>query len=193
MRTGLLLVFVFLFSAGHASAADALSCSFDGTRYFHRWAGKHLYEFTPDGQEDLALWVDMISVVLHPLATDGDALANIANSTLENYKKAGGIIVRTHSKPRTPNEPAEHFVAVIFPRPDLIEIAFARFKLVEATGCVIVRSHREYGEKAGDRVGAWLQENGPKIETHLLAWDAFPRPKALLELPESPAPALPGP
>ncbi len=171
--------------AAENAGDDATRCEFRGVAYFHRWTDKDQHEYTPAGQEDLERWSDMITINLHRAAKDGDALANVANGVLENYKRAGGRVIRTDSKPRTDSAPAEHLVVVIFPRPTMIEIAFARFVLVDGTGCVLVYSHRDYGEKIGPRVSAWLQENGPKIEPQLMDWKTFPTPKALLALPAS--------
>ena len=41
---------------------------------------------------------------------------------------------------------------VVFGRANLLEAAFARFKLVDGVGCSIVYSHRIYGEKVGDQM-----------------------------------------
>ena len=68
----------------------------------------------------------------------------------------------------------------------MIEVAFARFKLVDGMGCVMVYSHREYGEKIGDQVGAWLRANGPSIEKTLMAWGDFPRPQQVIALANKP-------
>ena len=50
---------------------------------------------------------------------------------MENYKSHARRVLRTNSVPRTPNRPAEYFVAVVLGRPDFLEAAFARFKLVD--------------------------------------------------------------
>jgi hypothetical protein len=120
---------------------------FDGVGYLPRWSMKNQHEFTPEGQEDLEKWSDMITMNVYPDAHDGDALAAKANAVLENYKSHHGKVLRTNSLPRTPDRPAEHFIAVVFGRQNFIEVALARFKLVDGTGCSIVYSHRIYGEK----------------------------------------------
>ena len=71
----------------------------------------------------------MINV--YPTSHDGDVLAAKANTVLENYKSHARRVLRTNSVSRTPNRPAEYFVAVVFGRPDFLEAAFARFKLVD--------------------------------------------------------------
>ena len=98
----------------------------------------------------------------------GDALAVKANAVLENYKSHGGRTLRTNSVSRTPDRPAEQFVAAIFGRANFLEAAFARFKLVDGVGCSIVYSHRIYGEKVGDQMSKWLNDNGPKMEKALM-------------------------
>ena len=155
---------------------------FAGIEYFHRWSANDQHEFTPKGQQDLDKWSDMITMNAYPSAHDGDALAAKANAVLENYKSHNGRVLRTNSVPRTPDRPAEHLIAVVFGRPNFIEAAFARFKLVDGVGCSIVYSHRIYGEKVGDQMSAWLKDNGPKREKMLMSWTDIPSPASLREL-----------
>jgi hypothetical protein len=152
---------------------------FGGIDYFHRWSQNDQHEFTPEGQENLDKWADMITINVYQSAHDGDALAAKANAVLENYKSHNGRVLRTDSVPRTPDRPAEHFIAVVFGRPNFIELAFARFKLVNGVGCSIVYSHRIYGERVGDQMSAWLNDNGPKTEKMLMEWNNTPSPGSL--------------
>jgi hypothetical protein len=156
---------------------------FDGVGYLPRWSMNNQHEFTPEGQEDLQKWSDMITLNVYPDAHDGDALAAKANAVLENYKSHHGIVLRTNSLPRTPDRPAEHFIAVVFGRQNFIEPAFARFKLVDGIGCSIVYSHRTYGEKVGDQMNAWIDHNGATIEKTLMEWNTVPSPASVGELP----------
>ncbi len=168
-----------------AAAAPAKSAFvFGGVGYLHRWSMNGQHEFTPEGQEDLEKWSDMITMNVYPDAHDGEALAVKANAVLENYKSHKGMVLKTSSVPRTPDRPAEHFVAVVFGRPNFIEVAFARLKLVDGVGCSIVYSHRIYGEKIGDQMSAWLNKNGPEMEKALMEWNDMPSPASLdRELP----------
>ena len=109
------------------------------------------------------------------------ALAATANAVLENYKKHEAKVLKTNSVPRKGDRPAEHLIAVVFGRPDFIEVAFARFKLVDGKGFSFVYSHRIYGEKIGDQMSAWLGENGEAVEKALMKWSSFPSPDSLSE------------
>ena len=85
---------------------------------------------------------------------------------------------------------------MMFGRPKFIEVAFARFKLVDGVGCSIVYSHRIYGEKVGDQMSAWLRDNAPKMERTLMEWNNIPSPASLRELPRKdgrPSDAKPSP
>jgi hypothetical protein len=150
----------------HATTADKPAFVFGGVDYFHRWSQNDQHEFTPKGQDDLDKWSDMITINVYPTAHNGDALAVKTNAVLENYKSHGGRVLRTDSVPRTPDRPAEHFIAIVFGRSNFIEAAFARFKLADGVGCSILCSHRIYGEKVGDQMSKWLNDNGPKMELH---------------------------
>jgi len=178
----LLAIGVGLFNAQQTRAAAGPAKSafvFDGVGYLHRWSMNHQHEFTPKGQEDLEKWSDMITINVYPDARDGEALAAKANAVLENYKSHQAMVLKTDSVPRTPDRPAEHFIAVVFGRPNFIEVAFARFKLVDGLACSIVYSHRIYGEKIGDQMSAWLKNNGAGKEKQLMEWTDIPSPASL--------------
>jgi len=155
------------------SAKDQSAAAFDfrGVNYFHRWSGDNQDEFTPAKQEDLEHWTDMITINGYPDVDDGEKMAGIANAVLGNYRSHQGKILKTSSVPATDEQPAEHFIAVLFTRPDLAEAAFARFKIVGGKGNSFVYSHRFYGDKAAEEMSAWLSANGEKTEKALLDWD----------------------
>ena len=150
--------------------------------YFHRWSKNHQHEFTPEGQEDLKKWADMMTVNVYPDVDDAEGLAQTANAVLENYKSNRAKVLTTNSIPMTAARPAEHVIAVVFGLPDFIEVAFARFKLMDRKGCSFVYSHRIYGEKIGDKASAWLSANGPAIEKALMEWSSTPSPESVSEL-----------
>ena len=125
----------------------------------------------------------MITVNGYPDVGDGERLAATANAVLENYKNHQARVLKTRSVPRTADRPAEHLIAVVFTRPNFIEVAFARFKLLDGKGCSLVYSHRIYGEKIGDQMSAWLSANGQEIETTLMEWSSMPSPTLLRQEP----------
>ena len=145
--------------------------SFRQVEYFHRWSGENQHEFTPAKQEDLEHWTDMMTINPYPGVDEGEKMAGTANAVLGNYRRASGKILKTSSVPASDEHPAEHFIAVLFSRPDFQEAAFARFKLVAGKGYSFVYSHRIYGDKAADEMNAWLKTNGEKTEDLLLDWD----------------------
>ncbi len=169
--------------AGGNSGGKPAPLTFAETKYFHRWSKDHQHEFTPEGQEDLQRWKDMVTINYYPQAKDGDGLAATANSVLENYKSHKALVVKTSSVPRTPERPAEYLIVVMFPQPDFIEAVFAKFKLVGGTaGAAAIYSHREYGQKIGDTMSAWLQQKGPAIEKALMGAPELPPPATAVEL-----------
>ncbi len=129
----------------------------------------------------------MITINSYSSPHDGDALAAKANAVLENYKSHGARVLGTNSAPRTPDRPAEHFIAVVFGRSNFIEVAFARFKLMDNIGCSVVYSHRIYGAKVSDQMSAWLRDNGGKFENMLMGWNNIPSPASLREMPRKQA------
>ena len=177
LASGLALIAFCTPRMHHASLAASPSSkpafTFRDTAYFHRWSQSTQHEFTPDKQSDLQAWTDMVTINVYPDAKDGEALAARANAVLENYKSAKAMVLNTRSVPRTADRAAEHFVAVVFPRPTFIEVAFTRLKLVDGVGCSVVYSHRIYGEKAGDTMSSWLRANGPGAEKALMEWNSL--------------------
>lgn len=147
---------------------------FNGGTYVHRYSKGNLHEYTPKSQPDLKKWTDMFTINDYPQVKDGEGLASMANTVLENYKNAKAMVVRTNSLPRTPTKFAEHLIVVLFPQPTFIEAAFARFAMNGKQGASLVYSHRIYGTKAGDAMSTWLKSNGEKVEKALVA---MPVPK----------------
>ena len=143
--------------------------------YIHRFTKDDQHEYTPDGQEDLKAWTDMVTIQLYRKAKDGEALAATANAVLENYKAHKAVVVKTDSIPKTGEKPAEHLTVVYFSRPEFIEAVFARFQMHDGVGTALIYSHRVYGNKARKEMGAWLEKNGPATEKHLMKWDALPK------------------
>jgi hypothetical protein len=158
---------------------------FGGVQYLHRWSKGGQNEFTPAGQEDLGKWRDMVTLNVHAKVRTGDQLAGLANAVLGNYQGAGGRIVRTDSKPRTPQKEAEHLIVALLSAPGVLEAAFARVVMVDGQGMVVVYSHRAYGPQAGATIGKWLEANGQKVETQLMGWNGYMHPAPLAKLPQS--------
>jgi hypothetical protein len=174
MKISLFIGFVLILGGQLAFAQIKPSFVFNSVGYFHRWSEKGQHEFTPEKQEDLKKWSEMMTVNVYPDVHDGDQLASIANAVLENYKDHNAMVLKTNSIPRTAEHPAQHFIAVAFPQHDFIEVAFARFKLADGMGCSCVFSHRIYGEKTGDQASAWLKANAPATEKALMEWNSMP-------------------
>jgi hypothetical protein len=54
---------------------------------------------------------------------------------------------------------------------------------VDGVGYSIVYSHRIYGEKFGDQMSKWQNDNGSKMEKMLMDWNNSPSPASLRDLP----------
>jgi hypothetical protein len=181
----ILAILAIIWGAGQAGESLATDPSskpafvFQGVAYFHRWSHNEQHEFTPEKQEDLDKWSDMLTINGYPDVDDGEGLAATAKAVLENYKSHQARVLKTRSVSRAGDRPAEHFIVVIFTRPNFSEAAFARLKLVEGKGCSFVYSHRIYGEEIADEMSAWLSANGLEVEKTLLEWSSMPSPTLL--------------
>jgi hypothetical protein len=170
-------------TAPSSRAAGGLTLRFDGVDYLHRWSKDGQNEFTPKSDPDLAAWNDMLTVNVFESVRTGEQLAEVANKVLGNYQ-ARGKVLRTDSKPRTADRPAEHLIVAALGDPAFLEAAFARLLLADGAGYVVVRSHRVYGKAAGPAMSDWLKANGPRVERALMEWDALPPRDALKKLPQ---------
>ena len=170
--------------ANKSPQTKAATLSFGGTSYVHRWSKAGQNEFTPQSESDLGRWHDMVTINVHEAVGNGDQLAELANRVLGNYQSHGKI-VRTDSRPRTSQRPAEHLIVAVLGDPNFLEAAFARIALVDGVGVVLVYSHRAYGKEAPEIIGAWLQTNGLSLEKTLMNWDTIPTSAALKQLPQS--------
>ncbi len=155
---------------------------FDDADYIYRWSKGNQYEFTPVDQPNLKKWQDMLTIVYYPQAKDGNSLAEVANNVLGSYQKHAVKILRTASKPRLKNRPAEHFVAAVFARPQFVEFVQARFKINGGVGVAIIYSHRIYGKKAGNPAHKWIKTNGPGLEKKLMSLKHIPKLSDLQKL-----------
>jgi len=173
-----------LFSFGQVGTAEPLSIQYGGETYIHRWMQAGQHEFTPNGQEDLARWRDMVTINVHPGVRDGEQLASLANQVLERYTTAGKVIT-TSSVPRTESSPAQHLVVAVLQGPNVLEATFARFLLVNGQGIVVVYSHREYGPDGAAVLGKWLESQGSSSANTLMTWDGMPSLDVLTRLPAS--------
>ena len=170
--------------AKESPPAAPMKLKFSGVDYVHRWSRNGQNEFTPTAQPDLKTWRDMVTVVVHEKVGNGDQLAALANGVLGNYQKAGQIL-RTDSRPRTATAEAQHFIAAMLGAPGVTEAVFARVMLHEGKGVVLVYSHRAYGDKSADAIGAWVTKNGQATEQSLMAWAGAPKLAQLRALPQA--------
>jgi hypothetical protein len=168
----------------NAPQTKPATLSFGGMDYLHRWSKDGQNEFTPESDSDLARWHDMITINVHEAVGNGDQLADLANRVLGNYQSHGKI-VRTVSKPRTPQRPAEHLIVALLGNPNFLEATFARIVLVDGVGVIAIYSHRVYGKEAAETIGQWLETKGPAVERTLMAWDKMPSLAALKKLPQN--------
>lgn len=150
--------------------------SLGDVKYFERFsnASHDLFEYTPAKQTDLDHYTDMVTINYYRKTADGDALAVVANSVLQNYQANNAKVLGTKSVPRTREKPAEHLIVVLFSRPEFAEASFTRFRMHDGMGTSVVYTRRAYGKDARDEVSAWLKTNGPKIEKALMVWDEMP-------------------
>lgn len=167
------------------TAQPAALLSFHGKDYLHRWSKNGQHEFTPQGQERLDAWQEMITILVKEDVHDGEQLAALANGLHGMYQSKGGILA-TASKPITVERPAEHLIVAMLVQGDLIETVFARLILIDGTGVIVLYAHRSYGEQSAQHNAQWLQANATSVQQALMAWEGVPAPRMLRQLPHAP-------
>ncbi|MEQ5839718.1 hypothetical protein N0A02_09750 [Paraburkholderia acidicola] len=173
---GVALVSMANFRFVAAQTAGRSAFRFNGADYFFRWSNDTLFEFTPPGQTNLDTWTDMVSVVVFRGVKTADDLAGAANSLLDSTKSKGAVL-KTRSVPRTPDRPAEHFIASMMAGPGVVEGVFTRFVLMDGMGYTLIFSHRFYGEdlhKAAQLLGDWENAHGADTEKALMSFAPVP-------------------
>ncbi|WP_198945794.1 hypothetical protein [Acetobacter sp. DsW_063] len=154
---------------GAGAVTDRLT--FRGSDYLFRWEGGNQQEFTPQGQEDLQKWLEMMTIVRYPDAHSADRMAEIANNTVALYQKNGKIL-KVDAVQAKAEKPAIYFAEAALSDVNVLEIAFARLQLVESGGMGAIYSHRFYGVSPGvnHEASAWMDKNGAAIERALMEW-----------------------
>lgn len=151
--------------------------------YFLRWSQDDQHEYTPEGQEDLARWTEMLTINYHRGITDPAELELLANHVLGNYRANNATIIRTGSLPATDTTPAEYLAVAAFRTAELVEVAMTRFKLLSGMAAALTFSHRAYGDEAVDQAMAWLQDNGALMESALMHLEVPSEPVGVVNLP----------
>lgn len=152
------------------------------TTYILRWSQDDQHEFTPEGQDDLSRWIDMLTINYHRDVKDGDGLALIANQVLGNYQANNASIIRTDSLPATATTPAEHLAVAAFRTAELVEVAMTRFKLLDGLAAAVTYSRRTYGDDAVDQAMRWLQDHGAQMEQALMQLDVPAEPMTAMSM-----------
>ena len=173
---GIALVSMANFRFVAAQTAGRSAFRFNGTDYFFRWSDDTLFEFTPPGQSNLDTWTDMMSVVVYRGVKTADDLASAANSLLDATRSKGAVL-KTRSVPRTPDRPAEHFIASMMAGSGVVEGVFTRLVLMDGVGYALIFSHRLYGQdlhKAAQLLGDWENAHGADMEKALMSFVPVP-------------------
>ena len=167
-----------------ASAQSPLKLAFNGADFQHRWSKNGQHEFTPEGQEDLTRWQDMITLIVKDEVHSAEQLAGLANGLLARFESSGKILA-TDSRPMTADEPAEHLIVAMLPGDAFVEVVFARAVLVEGTGMFYLYARRIYGPDLAEDGSTWINTEGSGIAQAWVHWQGAPTVSVLESLPES--------
>jgi hypothetical protein len=146
--------------------------TFRGTEYLLRSSHGNGYDFTPQGQEDLSTFTDMLDLNLYPAAHDQEALATITSRVQAIAQGAKATILRTTSVAASGQQPGEHFLAAVMPTPHGVDFDAIRFVLVDQQAVGVFYTHRSYGESAAATTNEWVKKNATEVEQQLLHFDA---------------------
>lgn len=141
-----------------AHAAPPPTLEAGGTVYHLRWTGDGgLAEYTPDGQEDLERYSDMISLAPTPAELRPDDMAAYARAMADQVRAGDGDLLSQDCVPDAADHVAECTMFVAYAQPAYTEFAFTRLVAVGADNVAcLVLSHREYGATSRAQAQAWL-------------------------------------
>lgn len=185
-----------------AQTAATPQLQFNGTRYFFRWTNDRLFEFTPQGQEDLEKWIDMISVVVYREVDTPEKLLGKAKAVLDTYKANRGGIIGSGTYPATAQTSAQHFITAMILGNGVVEAVFTRLLLstpanyvsTDGMGYGFIYSHRRYAvdgniKDAIHQLGEWEKTNGKEIASALIRYAPVPDVETLERWKQAKQPA----
>jgi len=121
-----------------------------GTKYFLRSTKDGQYVFTPDGQEDLQRWTDMITLSYFPQITEGKSLAAKAIEWWSHCRSMRAHFFDLNFVPRIDLMPSRdnalYVASTLIAQPDnnYDEYAFTALRIVEGIGAISTYTHRNY-------------------------------------------------
>jgi hypothetical protein len=160
--------------------------TFRGTEYLLRSSQGNTYDFTPQGQEDLSAFTDMLELNLYSAAHDQEALTTITGRVRAIAQGAKATILPTTSG----QQPGDHFFAAVLPTPHGVDFDAIHFVLVDNQGYGVFYTHRSYGESAAGKTSEWVTKNAAEVEQQLLRFDAS---RMVSSVKISTSPSLPAP
>jgi hypothetical protein len=157
-------------------AQSPAQLQFNSHAYLFRWTNGKQFEFTPQGEEDLDHWTNMITVIAEPDRGTPDLLAQWANNLSDAYNQKGAVL-RTSSVPATPQAPAQHFLVSVATGDGVVECGFNRFLLMQGVAYCFIYSYRIYGADRDATISQmrdWIIKNGAGAETAVMAYAPVP-------------------
>lgn len=153
------LALALLLASPIASAAPPPGFQVGDTAYLLRWTGDGgLAEYTPEGQDDLNRYSEMISLAPTPAELAPAGMAGYARAMADFVREGrNGDVLSQDCVPEAADHAAECTMLVAYAGREATELAFTRLVAVGSTNvAALVLSHREYGDASPALAKAWL-------------------------------------
>lgn len=166
--------------------ADSSSLTFRDKEFIHRYSKGSLHEFTPEGQEDLSKWNDMLSIVHIGEAKNEEELKKLSDGLFKFYKQSGGKLFGMRVQDKTKDSPSEYLGGIIFAKENMTEYVKTKVVLRDGKVYALVYSHRFYLQiaKSQEAIKQWLTDNEEKNIYAMWDWKKFPSEAELKKLTE---------
>ena len=147
--------------------SDITFVTFDGQKFVTRLIEPRHFEFSPEGQEKLGSWSEMVAVNAYLLPRTEDPMGSIVDRFVKRYQENGKVIEPSSAEPSL----AEKHVAMVLTYAKFQEAILARFLLMDGKAVGISYSHRVYGDDPAARMEPWIQANRTSVHAALNRMD----------------------
>lgn len=164
-----LALLILLVASFRAIAAPTLQ--FGDTTWHARSSQGGAVEYTPEGQEDLERFGEMLT--FHPVPADlrPEDLEAFTRDTVERHERRGAQIFSSECEPATRVHVADCTIMLAFPRAEHVEIGVTKHLAIRAGLVAISMVHREYGDGAAERTKAWIKSpEGARLMAAFIDW-----------------------
>ncbi|HEY4560337.1 MAG TPA: hypothetical protein VIG54_06325 [Lysobacter sp.] len=164
-----LAALAFSLAATNAVAAPP-TLAVGNMTYVHRYSDGGLHEYTPEGQDDLDRFADMLTLLPTPEDLRAADLESYSIHMAAVHTRRGGEVLSRECEAATPVHVADCTLLIRFAKAGHVELAVDKQMATKRGLVAMALAHREYGEGAAGRAVAWTQGEGQRRIADFIDW-----------------------